>query len=295
MNNIKNKIISKKFIENLVNKYISDKTFKVNNLKLYQSLFVQKTFYTYDQENSDSDNTCNISFNKYDNISTNERYEFLGDKVIDFITTEFLFDKYPTQNEGFLTRLKSKTVCKKSLATLGEKLGFKEYMLLGGNIERTSGRDNIRFLEDIFESFVGGLYKDQKSNIVLVREFVLGVFEEFIDFKSLNAVNDNFKDSLLRYFHNKNYGNTVYTHVFNTEGITKEFYCILFLQEELIEKTENIITCHSRIIGFLRRKTQYSHKGSTVILGMGSGNTKKEAEQNCAKNCLITMRVSLKY
>jgi dsRNA-specific ribonuclease len=293
MNNIKNKIITKRFIEDLVNNFLINKTFKVKNIKLYQSLFVQKTFYTYDEDNSDSDTYCNIIFDKYDNISTNERYEFLGDKVIDFVTTELLFDKYPDKDEGFLTKLKSKIVRKKSLASLGEKLGFKEFMLIGSNIERSSGRDNIRFLEDIFESFIGGLYKDQKSNIDLTREFILGVYDAFIDFENLNNTNDNYKDSLLRYFHSKSYGNPVYTHVYNTEGVNKEFYCILTLSTEIIDFCPKIKHCHDNVLQFIRRKGYNKDLNGLVIIGMGNSDTKKEAEQICSQICLKNLKVPL--
>jgi ribonuclease-3 len=142
--------------------------------------------------------------------ASNERLEFLGDKVIDLITTEFLFDKFPDKNEGFLTKLKSRMVKKESLAKLAENLGFKEIILLSSHVERISGRDNPRLLEDTFESFIGTLYKDQKSNLEICKCFLLAVYERFIDIDDLVNNNDNFKDTLLRYFHSRNWGHPEY-------------------------------------------------------------------------------------
>ena len=233
------------------------------------------------------------TFDKFDNITTNERYEFLGDKVIDFITTEFLFDKYPDKDEGFLTKLKSKIVRKSSLANLGEKLGFKEFMLIGSNIERSDGRNNIRFLEDIFESFIGGLYKDQNSNISLAREFVLGVYNAFIDFETLSVVNDNYKDSLLRYFHSKNYGHPVYNYVPNNESNKKGFSCIVKLPFEVItgRLPPKLLEYNNRIVKNIRKNGYTGDLGENVIVGFGYSETKKEAEQLCSKESLENLKV----
>jgi|APGre2960657404_1045060.scaffolds.fasta_scaffold01223_12 dsRNA-specific ribonuclease len=301
MNNIKNKLITKKFVETIVNKYSKGIDFKVNNIKMYQTPFVQKSFCTTDADNSESDNCSSIKFNSYDNI-TNERLEFLGDKVIDFITTEFLFDLFPGKDEGFLTKLKSRMVKKESLANLGRNLGFKEYMLISPHLERNDGRNNPRFLEDIFESFIGGLYKDQNSNIDIARNFVLGVYSEFIVIDDLININDNFKDSLLRYFHSQSYGHPVYTSLSDPGNSSKEFTTILLIpkkvilaennfklekiQEKILDTDKNEIKAHDNLSLLLQ---------TNFLIGLGKAKTKKASQQQCSRDTLINLGISLNY
>jgi len=170
-------------------------------------------------------------------ISDNERLEFLGDKVIDLVTTEYLFDKYPEKDEGFLTKLKAKLVRKESLSMLGDNLGFRKFMLISSHIERISGRNNQRFLEDIFESFVGILYKDQKSDLNICRKFVLGVYNEFIDIDDLIKNNDNYKDSLLRLFHSKAWNHPVYDTIYYTGNVyAREFTVVITIPRERFDE-----------------------------------------------------------
>jgi dsRNA-specific ribonuclease len=268
---------------------------------MYQTPFVQKSFCTTDADNSESDNCSSIKFNSYDNI-TNERLEFLGDKVIDFITTEFLFDLFPGKDEGFLTKLKSRMVKKESLANLGRNLGFKEYMLISPHLERNDGRNNPRFLEDIFESFIGGLYKDQNSNIDIARNFVLGVYSEFIVIDDLININDNFKDSLLRYFHSQSYGHPVYTSLSDPGNSSKEFTTILLIpkkvilaennfklekiQEKILDTDKNEIKAHDNLSLLLQ---------TNFLIGLGKAKTKKASQQQCSRDTLINLGISLNY
>lgn len=302
MNNIKNKLIPKTVISGIINRY--NKTPKltlVNEISFYQTAFVQKSFANMDQDNSLEDNSCAITLNSQS--TSNERLEFLGDKIIDFITTEFLFDAFPDKDEGFLTKLKSRIVKKESLAFLGDKLGFREYMLISTHVERNQGRNNPRFLEDIFESFIGGFYKDQNSDILVVKQFLLGVYDEFIDLEKLINVNDNFKDSILRYFHSKNYGHPVYTPLNTYDGTTviKTFLSAVLVSKEAVSDPADKIQAkkiHERLIKSLPEEPYKVLKDSMngkFVLGIGSGDTKKSSQQDCSKNCLTNLKVSHNY
>lgn len=302
MNNIKNKLISKMNVEKIINRYNKNKPQTlVNDISFYQTSFVQKSFANMDQDNSPSDNCCVI--NLHSATTSNERLEFLGDKIIDFITTEFLFDSFPAKDEGFLTKLKSRIVKKQSLAFLGDKLGFREYMLISNHVERNQGRDNPRFLEDIFESFIGGFYKDQNSDILIIKDFLLGVYDEFIDLDNLINVNDNFKDSILRYFHSKSYGHPVYTslNVFDGTTVIKQFLsAILVSQESITDPADKIEAkkIHEKILSSLQeepREVLSKVIRGKFVLGTGSGDTKKSSQQDCSKQCLINLGVSLNY
>lgn len=302
MNNIKNKLIPKAVISKIINRYNKTPALTlVNDTAFYQTAFVQKSFANMDQDNSLEDNSCAITLKSPS--TSNERLEFLGDKIIDFITTEFLFDTFPDKDEGFLTKLKSRIVKKESLAFLGDKLGFREYMLISTHVERNQGRNNPRFLEDIFESFVGGFYKDQNSDIKVVKHFLLGVYQEFIDLEKLINVNDNFKDSILRYFHSKNYGHPVYTPLNTYDGTTviKTFLSAVLVPKEAVtdpaDKTE-ARKIHEKLLRSLPEEPYKVLKASIdgkFVLGIGSGDTKKSSQQDCSKNCLTNLKVSHNY
>lgn len=296
MNNIHNKLLTKSCIENIVNNYL-DKPIKVNKINLYQKAFTHKSFFVIDNENSDSDTysvikrdiNCN-GINSY-----NERLEFLGDKVIDFITTEYLFDTYNNKDEGFLTKLKSKMVNKTSLAKLANKLNFQNLLLISSHIERISGRNNNeRLSEDIFESFMGAFYLEQDRNINTCREFLLNVYKMYIDFDELINVNNNFKDSLLRYFQSNAWPQPVYTTFTITE--TKSFISIVMLEKNTNCLHENIKNIQNKIINKLNNfKIEVSNLDKNYILGYGIEKTKKKAEQECSKDCLINLDISINY
>jgi ribonuclease-3 len=302
MNNIKNKLIPKQVIEKIINRYNKPPNFTtVKDTSFYQTAFVQKSFANVDQDNCPSDNYCSI--NPQHHSASNERLEFLGDKIIDFITTEFLFDSFPDKDEGFLTKLKSRIVKKQSLAFLGEKLGFREYMLISTHVERNQGRENPRFLEDIFESFVGGFYKDQHCDIVLIKKFLLGIYEEFIDLETLINVNDNFKDSILRYFHSKNYGHPVYTPLnsYDNSVVIKQFLSAILVSKETITdpvEYSQASKIHEKLMKSLPEEPMSVLNKSIegkFVLGIGYGDTKKSSQQDCSKQCLTNLKVSLNY
>lgn len=124
-----------------------------------------------------------------EDIESNERLEFLGDAILDAVVAEYLFKKFPGNDEGYLTKLKSKVVNRKTLAYIGEKMQIRA--VLNYNQSRNL---NISSLEgNAFEAIIGAIYLDggfeaaKKSlqNHVL-RKFVdlNKLLEEEIDFKS---------------------------------------------------------------------------------------------------------------
>lgn len=303
MNNIFNKLITKQKIEAIINTYMPEnEQVSINNIKKFQKAFIHKSFCNViDTDNSDSDNYCAINYNEL-YVSSNERLEFLGDKVIDLITTEFLFDNYPDKDEGFLTKLKSRLVKKESLAYLGEQLGFKDLLLLSSHIERISGRNNPRFLEDIFESFMGTFYKDQHSNLNVCKHFLLEVYNRHIVIDDLINNNDNYKDSLLRYYHSKGWGNPEYKHIYYIGSVqTREFTCVILIEKEKISDKLKLIESKRNEILKIIDKDQKSEEykeiidNALVIIGIGKGSKRKIAEQECSKNCLNNLNISLNF
>ncbi|WP_407936279.1 ribonuclease III [Litchfieldia alkalitelluris] len=91
----------------------------------------------------------------------NERLEFLGDAVLELTVSEFLFKKFPIMSEGQLTKMRAAIVCEPSLVSFANDLSFGQYVLLGKGEELTGGRGRPALLADVFEAFIGSLYLDQ--------------------------------------------------------------------------------------------------------------------------------------
>ena len=98
-------------------------------------------------------------------IESNERFEFLGDSILSFIVSEYLFKNYP-YNEGILTNLRSLLVNTKSLAETAAGLEFGKLLRLSKGEEESMGRQNQSLLADCFEAFIGALFLDQGVEVV---------------------------------------------------------------------------------------------------------------------------------
>jgi ribonuclease-3 len=94
-------------------------------------------------------------------LEDNQRLEFLGDAVLDFVTAAWLYHHFPEFQEGRLTSLRAALVCTTALAKFARKLGLGKYLLLGRGEDENGGRDRDANLCDAFEALVGALYLDR--------------------------------------------------------------------------------------------------------------------------------------
>lgn len=187
---------------------------------------------------------------------SNERLEFLGDAVLSFLTSRYLYDTYPEFPEGTLTNIRSGLVKTKSLAIVAESLGLGDVLFLSKGEIESGGRSNPSLLADCFEAFLGALYLDQ--GIEAARTFLLTYLfpkaqeivdsKSYIDFKSLlqEVVQQEVKMSPLY-------------RVSRADGPdhAKTFWIEVILGEK--------------------------------VLGHGQGKSKQEGEQNAAQNALERM------
>ncbi len=130
------------------------------NKKLFDQAFTHRSFLNETKEK----------------VSSNERLEFLGDSIISFVISEYLFNKYPQVNEGILTNMRSLLVNTKSLAKVARELNLGEYLKLSKGEEDSKGRQNQSLLADSFEAFVGALLLD--SGIEQTKDFLIQVFSQ---------------------------------------------------------------------------------------------------------------------
>lgn len=104
----------------------------------------------------------------------NERLEFLGDAILNFVVGELLYQLYPEMSEAQLTRLRSNLVDEKQLAKFATQLGIGEQMRLGKGAIKEGGRENPALLSDTFEAYIAAYF--QESGIEAVRKFVQPLF-----------------------------------------------------------------------------------------------------------------------
>lgn len=102
-----------------------------------------------------------LNENRKENLTSNERLEFLGDAVLELWATHKLFQIFTNLPEGDLTNLRSLIVCTESLAKVATSIGLGNYLLLSRGEESHGGRQNQSILADTFESIIGALYLDQ--------------------------------------------------------------------------------------------------------------------------------------
>lgn len=107
-----------------------------------------------------------------------ERLEFLGDAVLNFVITDFIFHRFPKLNEGDLAKLRANLVNSQVLANLAQEIGLGECIFLGKGAELTGGRERTSILGDCFEAVLGAIYLDQ--GIEIAKEFVLKKSQDLI-------------------------------------------------------------------------------------------------------------------
>ena len=176
----------------------------------------------------------------------NERLEYLGDAVIEAVTSDFLYIEFPDQPEGVLTQLRSKIVSRQSLNALAVKLGLDK--LLVAHSGATISQKHI--YGDAFEAMMGAIYLDQGYNFVN-RLLINRIYAACLDMESLTEEETDFKSRLIEWCQKNRH--TVEFRTKHGQGYASNHP--VFLATVLIDKVE---------------------------AGHGIGDSKKEAEQRAA-------------
>lgn len=142
--------------------------YKFNNFSLLKMAMTHSSFANDQRMNK---NNCN------------ERLEFLGDAVLELISSEFLYGKYPDNDEGELTKIRASLVSEEPLAAVAKKINLPEYILMGKGEEATGGRERNSITSDAVEALLGAIYLD--GGIEPAREFALKYILTDIDEKKI--------------------------------------------------------------------------------------------------------------
>lgn len=180
----------------------------------------------------------------------NERFEFLGDSVLGFVTAEYLFNEFKNRPEGEMTKLRAAVVCEKSLFKFAEQIDLGKYIRLGRGEDSTGGRNRPSVVSDAFEAVIAAIYID--GGMEAVKPYILRFIKDAVKRET------SFKD-------NKS-----------------------FLQEE-IQKVKGNTLAYEEVgeEGPDHDKTfVFRVKLNGEVIGEGKGKSKKEAEQNAAGNAL---------
>ena len=124
-----------------------------------------------------------INESKRNDLTHNERLEFLGDAVLELVVTDFLFKKYPDRTEGDLTSYRSALVNAVTLGEVAHTLGMNDYLLLSKGEAKDTGKARQIILANTFEALVGALYLDQKYKgaEAFVEKHLLPLTEEIVE------------------------------------------------------------------------------------------------------------------
>lgn len=192
---------------------------------------------------------------KLGKLGCNERLEFLGDAVLEVVSSEFLYNKFPSLPEGELTKKRASLVCEPSLAFCAREFGLQEYLLLGKGEDMTGGRQRDSIVSDATEALLGAIYLD--GGFASAKEFVLNFILNDMEHKQL------FYDS-----------KTILQEIVQ-EGSRQSFVEYILLKEEGPDHNKSF-TVSASIDG--------------VQMGVGTGHTKKAAEQAAAYQAIRKMK-----
>ncbi len=124
----------------------------------------------------------------------NERLEYLGDAVLGLVIADYLFKRFPYKEEGFLTEMRAKIVCRNSLNKLSEAIGLHKYILADKD-----SNNNSKFLKgDVFEAVIGAIYLDKGYNFT--KKIIINkIIHEYININELVNTENNYKSKLIEY------------------------------------------------------------------------------------------------
>jgi ribonuclease-3 len=175
----------------------------VKNIDLYRTALTHKSYIISEYTNYNAAILKSIKDSMHPDVvelmpESSERMEFYGDTVIKCIVAGYLYERY-NEDEGFLTKTKTKIENRKSLANFARKLGLDNYLIISKQNEDAGNRDSDKFLEDAFEAFMGALKYDQGFDFC--ERYMRKLLETEIDYAEILYIDTNFKDKLQRFFH----------------------------------------------------------------------------------------------
>ena len=196
-----------------------------------------------------------LTHKSYDNLRNNEKLEFLGDRVLGLVISEKLLEKYPEEKEGIIDKKFANLVNKRTCVQIAKKINLKKFINFGSSHKKLD-RSTDKIISDCLEAIVGAIYLD--SGLKSVEKFILSFWKDFLLKSTITHIDSKTK---LQEFSLKNYKELPKYNFFKKTGP----------QHSPLFKTEVQIPNSKKIIG--------------------TGSTKKQAQQNEASKLLKILNV----
>ena len=209
---------------------------RIGNIELYRTAFTHKS-----------------ALKQYQLQNSYETLEFLGDAALGFIVTKYLFDQYQSEQEGFLTKVRTKIVRGKTLAEVARRLDLGSLVLMDDKGVRNEWFKNEKILEDVFEAFIGAVYLD--LGVIWAKSFVI----HHVLSEAPNLADDNYKDIVMRWC--------------QANKFTLPEYIVNSFDKHTFNVSIQVVT------------------DQAVLRACGTGKTKKDAEQSAANNLITQLKI----
>ena len=279
--NPENRLITKEFINDIMVRFgINNKRkqiYKVNNLDYFITATTHKT-YSLDVSEEEYNTIKEMYYLNYPDSNyvfiqnTNyERLEFIGDSIIKPILTDYITSYFINQNEGFLSKLRSRLEKTQFFSNLTKLLNLKDYILISRQYEETDTRNtNLSIMEDVFEAFIGALYLDAKEQkdcgyaFKVIHDLIFNIFESEtfnLDLRKM-SIDDNYKDKLNSFC--------------NTNKLPQPIYKLKDIQSITDKRGNNMYKYNEYTVLVIVREFE----------AIGKSKTKKDAEQKAALNMI---------
>ena len=184
----------------------------------------------------------------HNSLMSNERLEFLGDSILGMVVAEYLYRNFPDRPEGDLTRMRADMVCEKTLASVANRIDLGRHLLLGHGEEQSGGRTRDSILADAVESVIAAAFLDGGMNAAreIIRRFIL------VEVPVTKLHNADYKTELQELVQQKKNQGLTYT-LIGESGPDHD------------------------------KQFQVEVKLNSVVAGVGTGTSKKRAEQDAAR------------
>ena len=217
----------------------------------------EKIGYTFQNKELLKKALTHTSYAYENNIESNEKLEFLGDSILEFVSSKYLYENYPELKEGEMTKVRATVVCEKSLYKVAKMHDFSDFLYLGKSERKMGGQERPAILADSVEAVIAAIYLD--GGIEQAEKFIIQSLKEDIEIATKHVGDKDYK--------------TVLQEKLQEHGDVKIEYEII--KEEGPDHNKSF-------------EVQVSCDGKK--LAKGKGRSKKEAQMNAAQKALEKLK-----
>lgn len=208
--------------------------------------------YSFKNKNLLKEALTHTSYAYENKVKSNERLEYLGDSILEFVISEYLFLKYNNLSEGEMTKVRANVVCEDSLYEIAKRHNFSDFLLLGKS-EKHSQNSKKAIMADSVEAVIAAIFLD--SDVEHAKKFIIDNLKDFVEIASKNVGMKDYK--------------TVLQEKLQVHGEVKIKYVVLKEEGPDHDKIFIVeVSCDDK------------------VLAIGKGKNKKHAEMEAAKNAL---------